>query len=363
MTDTPRETFEKLLVGMAQNGASDLHLKVGCPPCFRVRGALRQAKMAPLPDSAFIFEMLHESVPEAHRHDYVDQGDLDFGMTGESGDRYRVNLYRSAGVAHVSIRRVQCVIPTFETLNLPPVYRTTVEKCIDGLILVSGATGVGKSSTLAALVDHINEVRAMHIVTIEDPIEFLFKPKKCLIAQREIGIDVPDYAEALRYVVRQDPDCILIGEMRDRETMTAAIQAAETGHLVLGSLHVSDVQQTFNRILEFFPQSEHPFVRGSLANSLRAVFCQRLLPGIEEGSRFPATEVLLNNTIVKDRIARGKDEDLPALINQSREEGMHSFTQSLCELIETEKVHYDTARDHAPNREALASAVKGIRTG
>jgi twitching motility protein PilT len=203
----------------------------------------------------------------------------------------------------------------------------------------------------------------MHIVTIEDPVEFVFTPKKSIISQREIGIDVPTYHDALRCVVRQDPDCIMIGEMRDRETMMAALQAGETGHLVLGSVHVADVQLTFTRILEFFPRSEHAFIRSSLANSLRAILCQKLLPGIEEGTRYPATEVLLRNIVVKDKILHEKDDELPATILRYREEGMRSFTFSLCELIEAEKVHYDTAMDYAPNREALASAVKGITTG
>jgi twitching motility protein PilT len=254
-------------------------------------------------------------------------------------------------------------IPTFEKLHLPPIYQKVVDRTVEGLILVSGVTGSGKSTTLAAMIERVNELRSMHVVTIEDPVEFVFKPKKSIIAQREIGIDVPNYAEALRYVVRQDPDCIMIGEMRDRETMLAALQAAETGHLVLGSLHVSDVSQTFSRILEFFPRSEHAFTRSSLASSLKAIFCQRLLPGIEEESVFPATEVLLRNAVVKEKILHEKDDEFPHLLIQYQEEGMRSFTHSLCELIEAEKVHYDTAMEYAPNREALASAVKGIKAG
>jgi twitching motility protein PilT len=190
----------------------------------------------------------------------------------------------------------------------------------------------------------------------------MFKPKKAIISQREIGIDIPNYAEALRYVVRQDPDVIFIGEMRDRATMQAAIQAAETGHLVLGSIHCSDAQQTFSRILEFFTREEHDFIRSSLANSLGGILVQRLLPGIAENSRYPATEVLLNNSTVKDKILHEEDEDLPAIIAQSIEEGMRSFTLSLAELVEKELVHFDTAFDYAPNPEGLKSMVKGIKT-
>ena len=271
-------------------------------------------------------------------------------------------MFRSTGNVHVALRRVQSHIPTFEELCLPDVYRRTIMKTLEGLVLVSGVTGSGKSSTLAAMLDHINDNRSMHMITIEDPIEFVFHPKKCIISQREIGIDVPDFKHALRYVVRQDPDCILIGEMRDRETILAAIQAAETGHLVLGTLHCSDVQQTFSRILEFFPRAEHDFVRSSLANSLTAIMCQRLLPGVEDGKRYPATEVLLSNSIVREKILHEEDEDFPAIISQCREEGMRSFTQSLCELVEADLVAREVAMDYAPSREALNSALKGIET-
>jgi twitching motility protein PilT len=230
------------------------------------------------------------------------------------------------------------------------------------LILVSGVTGSGKSSTLAAMLNYVNHQRSMHVITIEDPIEYSFQPVKCIISQREIGIDVSSFRDALRYVVRQDPDCILIGEMRDKETMLAAIQAAETGHLVMGSIHCNDAEQTFSRILEFYPREEHAFIRSSLANSLKAIMVQRLLPGLKEGSRYPATEVLLNNAIVEEKITHEQDEDLPAILNACREEGMRNFTHSLCELVQNGMVERSVALDFAPNREALISMLKGINT-
>lgn len=357
----PREAIERLLAGMTQHNASDLHVKVGYAPYYRIAGNLRKLDMAPLPDSAYVEAMLEELVPAARRAEFAHKGDLDFSAKGSSGDRYRINMFRSTGDTHASIRRVQSAIPSFEDLHLPPIYQKTIEVTNDGLVLVAGITGSGKSSTLAAMLEHINQTRGLHIITIEDPIEYVFQPKKSILSQREIGIDVSTYSEALKYMVRQDPDCILIGELRDRETMVAALQAAETGHLVLGSLHVSDAQQTFSRILEFFPREDHAFIRSSLSNSLRAILCQKLIPGIEPNKRYPATEVLLRNSTVRDKILHEEDEDMPAIIAQSESEGMRSFTHSLCELIETEKVHYDEAMEYAPNREGLASAVRGIK--
>ncbi len=358
----PKQVIMQLLEGMGKFGASDLHLKVGYIPTYRVGGHLRKLDMPVLPNSDYVREMMIPLVPESRKGEYNQRGDLDFSFGEPTGDRYRINVYRSGNDMNAAIRRVQSKIPNFQDLHLPKVYEKICKISYDGLVLISGVTGSGKSSTLAAMLNHINHDRSAHVITIEDPVEYRFTPEKCIISQREVGIDIPTYAEALRYVVRQDPDIILIGEMRDRDTMMAALQAAETGHLVFGTLHCSDAQQSFNRILEFFPRAEHSFIRSSLSNSLRGICVQRLLPGIEENSRYPATEVLLSNSIVRDKIRKEEDKDLPAIINQSGEEGMRSFTYSLAELIENECVHYDTAMEFAPNREALASKVKGIQT-
>lgn len=359
---SPKETIEKLLAGMTQHGASDMHVKVGYAPYYRIAKTLRRLDMAAPPSADFVEKMFLPMISDERRAEFERNGSLDFSIRGRSGDRYRINIYRATGDLNASVRRVQSAIPSFDALHLPSVYSDTITKTQEGLVLVSGVTGSGKSSTLAALVQYVNEHRSCHIVTIEDPIEYVFEPARSIISQREVGLDVPDFAEALRSVVRQDPDVILIGELRDKETMMAALQAAETGHLVLGSLHVADAQQTFARILEFFPRNEHSFVRSSLAVSLRAILCQKLVPGVDGGTQFPATEVLLKNATVREKIISEQDGDLPAIISQSEQDGMRSFTMSLVELIESDLVHYDTAMEFAPNREALASAVKGIKS-
>jgi twitching motility protein PilT len=356
----PAAEMKRLLSFLGKHGASDLHLKVGYPPYVRIGGHLRQLQLPPIPNTGQMTEMIRPLVPSGRWGEFEGRGSLDFSSADGTGDRYRINIYRSMGDLHIAVRRVQSKILDFNELNLPDVYRDMISKTSEGLILVCGVTGSGKSSTLAAMIEYINNTRSLHIITIEDPIEFRFKGKKCIISQREIGLDVPNFPDALRVVVRQDPDCILIGEMRDRETMLAAIQAAETGHLVMGSLHCSDAQLSFARILEFFDRTEHSFIRSSLANSLRAILCQRLIPGITEGDRFPATEVLLANSVVKDKILHEEDGDMPAILSQCREEGMRDFTHSLCELVQHDKVLRDVAMDTAPHREALASALKGI---
>jgi len=356
----PAEEMKRLLSFLGKHEASDLHLKVGYPPYVRIGGYLRQLQLPPIADSGRMTEMIRPLVPSNRWIDFETRGSLDFSAADESGDRYRINIFRSMGELHVAVRRVQSKILDFDALNLPEIYRKVISETMEGLILVCGVTGSGKSSTLAAMIEYINNHRSMHIITIEDPIEFRFHGKKCIISQREIGLDAPSFPDALRVVVRQDPDCILIGEMRDRETMLAAIQAAETGHLVMGSLHCADVQLSFARILEFFDRSEHGFIRSSLANSLRAIMCQRLIPGVKEGSRYPGTEVLLSNSVAKDKILHEEDEDLPAILNQCRDDGMRDFTHSLCELVQQDKVLKAVALDNAPHREALTSALKGI---
>ncbi len=354
-------SIRRLLGAMAQLDASDLHIKVGMPPIYRVGGHLKRVNTDPLSEDE-ADHMLDPLLDEKQRERFVENGALDFAAHLENGERFRVNMYLAGGHVHAAIRRVKAEIPTYASLHLPKVYGQIVERSTDGLVIVCGVTGSGKSTTLAAMVDHINTIRDVNIITIEDPVEFRFTPKKAIISQRELGIDVHSFADAMRSAVRQDPDVIFIGEMRDKNTMIASIQAAETGHLVFATLHTADTMQSFGRILEFFPPEERQFIRMSLSNSLKAICAQRLLPAYEEfeSSTVPATEVLLMNPSVREAIREGRDDDLPAILNGSKADGMRSFTDSLVELVEKEAVNVTTAMDYAPNREALESRLKGV---
>lgn len=354
-------TMQRLLAKMAELGASDLHIKIGSPPVFRVNGELHPVNTAPL-EPMDTRHLLDPIVPMTLHEQLEEKGGIDFSHHEGLTERFRCSVFYAGAGLHAAIRRVNPVIPDFNTLHLPPIYHAIADDTHEGLVIICGVTGSGKSSTLAAMLDHINATRAANIITIEDPVEYLFCPKKSYISQREVGIDVKDFPTALRGAVRQDPDVIMIGELRDRETMMAGLMAAETGHLVFCTLHTADTLQSFARILEFFPSSEHGFIRSSLANGLRAVMAQRLLPSLKPGvGVVPATEVLLKTPIASDRIREGHDEDLPAILHGSEAEGMHDFTTSLARLLDEDYVDLKTAESYAPNREALRSKARGIK--
>jgi twitching motility protein PilT len=362
-------SIQRLMAGMRRTNASDLHVKPGKPPCYRVGGLLRAVEMEPLtPEESD--HLLAPIIPENLQAKLVRDGSLDFATFDEHGDRFRVNIFHAGGHSHAAIRRVRAEIPDFDQLNLPPIYRKLADTTGEGLILIVGVTGSGKSSTAAAMLQHINLQRAENIITIEDPVEFRFAGGRGYVSQREIGIDVPDFPTALRAVVRQDPDIVFIGELRDQETILAAIQAAETGHLVFASMHSADTQNAFSRILEFFPITQHAFVRGALSTSLKAICAQRLLPADPQfmnaagkpAGIVPAVEVLLSTPMVRDRIREpGGEADMPTIIASSVADGMCSFTMSLAELVRKEMVNVRVAMEYAPNRDALDAMVKGVQ--
>ena len=353
-------TIQRLLHKMKEVEASDLHIKTGSPPVLRIASLLHGVDAPPM-NADDTKQLLAPIIPDHLRGALEENGGVDFSHHEGEQERFRCSVFHAGGGLHAAIRRVNPVVPDFNELHLPPIYEEMTEKTHEGLVVICGVTGSGKSSTLAAMIDHINDCRHCNILTVEDPVEYLFKPNQSYISQREIGIDVPDFPTALRSGVRQDPDVLMIGELRDRETMMAGIQAAETGHLVFVTLHTADTLQAFARILEFFPSKEHAFLRSSLAAGLRAVMAQRLLPSVKEDvPRVPATEVLLNTVTVSEKIREAADEDLPAIIHGSEHEGMHDFTSSLARLVNEDWVDLRTAERYAPNAEALRSKVRGI---
>ncbi len=354
-------TIQRLLASMKKLDASDLHIKVGLPPVYRVGGRLRPIDSPPLTADE-CDHLLDPILMPIQRERFEAVGNLDFAWHLPDGDRFRIDMFRSGNHVHAAIRRVKAEIPSYEELHLPPVYSQVVERENDGLILICGVTGSGKSSTIAAMVEQINRTQDVNIITIEDPVEYRFVPKKAIISQREVGIDIDSFKTALRFVVRQDPDVIFIGEMRDAETVLAGIQAAETGHLVFATLHTADTMQSLARMLEFFPPDERDFIRSSLANTVKCVCAQKLIPALPtfETKVVPACEILLSNAVVRDKIREGEDADLPAIISGSRAEGMSSFTTALADLVEKEWIDLQTARGYAPNRDALESILKGV---
>ncbi len=351
--------IHRFLDAACEHKASDLHLKVGSPPLLRIKGEIRPLDFPPLGPQE-VKDLIYPIMREEQRIVFDDTGDMDFAYSLPGKARFRINVFKQRGQVSVAIRRVQVDIPTYEELHLPPIMRD-IASHHQGLVIISGITGSGKSTTLAAMIQQVNTTRRCHIVTIEDPIEYLFRDDKAFINQREIGIDVSTWATALKYVVRQDPDVILIGEMRDNETFAAGLMAAETGHLVFGTLHSSTVAQTFGRILDLFPRDRHALIRNSLAFNLRAIVSQRLLPSIiEEVDRVPACEIMLVNPTVRKLIREEEDEKIADAIRIGREEGMQDFTEAFRRLVDEELVSRQTALEAAPNPEALRMALKGI---
>jgi len=342
------------------NHASDLHLKVGQPPKLRVRGQLKDTS-GQIMTKEFIVDAVTDLLSTQQKDFFKQHGTLDFAYELDDQTRFRINIFHQRGAVSLSARRVESIIPRFEQINLPK----TLEKIADrtqGLVLVVGPTGAGKTTTIVSMIDFINRTRCCHIISIEDPIEYVFKDKKALISQREIGIDVPDYNEALRYLMRQDPDVVFIGEMRDAATVTAGMRAAQTGHLVFGTIHSANASQAVGRLLELFPQNERDQVRKILSLSIKAVISQLLLPCIKEGiDLIPILEIMLANPEVRKLIADGREGDLPIVIKTCQEEGMLDITDNLCHLVKEGYVDPKVAFKYAPNPEELKMALKGIR--
>ena len=353
--------LDKYFRAMSKADASDLHLKADKPPHFRQSMKLMPSKSDPLSNAA-ILELAEEIMTPKQSAQFHEIGSVDLAYEVEGGDRYRINIFRQRGKVSLAVRRVTRNVPNFESLHLPPVMARIAEGQ-QGLVLLSGPTGSGKSTTIASMLQYVNQRRNCHIVTIEDPIEYLFTDDKALINQREIGIDVEDFQQGLKFLMRQDPDVVLIGEMRDAETFTAALQAAETGHLVYGTIHASSAMQTIGRILDLFPLDARDRVRQALAFNIRAIVCQKLLTSLdEEIGRVPAVDVMLNNPSVRQYILESREAELGEVIKARTGDGMVSFTQSLYDLIEAELIDPKVGLEAAPNADELKMLMKGIKT-
>jgi twitching motility protein PilT len=343
------DTFNQFLTVAVQNKASDVHLQVGEHPLFRINGQLAQVKYHPLTSDEMI-EIVRTLAGE-QRFDSRFAGEDDFDVSYEipTVGRFRANIFKQRAKYGAVLRVVPLEIKTFEDLHLPHVLEK-IANLRRGLVLASGATGNGKSTTIAAIIEHINRTRKAHVVSIEDPIEFLFKNRMAVISQREVGTDTGSFKSALHAALRQDPDVIVVGEMRDRETVDIAMKAAETGHLVISTIHTPDAQGTINRLISFFPTEEQPVVRTRIAQNLMAVISLRLLASCNGKGRLPAVEVMLVTRSIEECIRNPeKTSEIGQYMQKAREIGMQTFDQHLVEMVRDGQVSIETAKLAATN--------------
>lgn len=358
-TGKGEKLFRKYLKVCIREEASDIHMKAEAVPRIRVRGDLRS-----IGEEVVTREDAHQicmDVLDDHQYEiFTQRGQMDIAYDYDADMRFRVNIFMTRGKVSYACRLITSDVKTFEDLHIPDVLGP-VALSANGLILFAGVTGSGKSTSIAAMLQYVNARRRCHIVTIEDPIEYIFREAKATINQREVGIDCLNFNEALRALVREDPDVVLVGEMRDKETFEAAIRAAETGHLVFGTIHASSAWQTFGRIYDLFDEGEVPQIRKLLAYNIRAIIYQKLLPTLHKDiARIPAVEILLGAPIVQKFILEAREGELLDVIKRSLHEGMVDFTSSLVLLVEAEMIHHKVALEATPKPEELKMRLKGI---
>jgi twitching motility protein PilT len=358
------QMLDRVLSAARQLGASDVHLKAGLPPIFRIKGELRTVRDVPALTREVIATFAVNMMSDRQRKEFDETFDVDLAYGTPDGSRYRVNVFQQRGTVGMVMRLIPPEVPPFERLNLP----ASVLKLADemrGLVLVTGITGSGKSTTLAALIDYINARQACHIVTIEDPIEYAFRDRRSVVNQRELGLDTKSFAKALRAALRQDPDVILVGEMRDLETTEIALIAAETGHLVLSTLHTVDAVETINRVISIFPPHGQMQIRLQLAAVLRGVISQRLIPRADGKGMVPACEILVASARVRELIEiPERTREIREAIAQGKDPyGMVTFDQSLADLVQRKLVTYEEALRHSSAPDDFALYFRGVSGG
>lgn len=358
------EIFDRVLQAARKLGASDVHLKVGLPPVFRIRGALRTLKDVPPMTSDVIMTFAMNIMTERVHEKFMKDCEVDLAYATPDGLRYRVNVFKQRGDCGMVMRVIAADIPPFERLNLPTRVKELAREQ-RGLVLVTGITGSGKSTTLASMMNVINAERACHIITIEDPIEYVFRDLRSVINQRELGFDTMSFSNALRAALRQDPDVVLVGEMRDLETIDTAMLAAETGHLVFSTLHTLDATETITRIVQMFPPHQQNAIRMQLATILSAVVSQRLLPRADGRGMIPAVELMVNTPRIRDMIVDPVRtvEIVDAIKDGQHPYGMISFDQSLTELVQRKLVTYEMALAASTNPDDFALYFRGVAEG
>jgi twitching motility protein PilT len=348
---------------LVRRQGSDLHLKVGRPPVLRINGELADTAL-PVLRPEDLKRCAEQTLSPRQREEFQERKEIDFAIGVQGLGRFRANIFQQRGTLGMAFRAIPFEVPALETLDLPAVMEH-IALSPRGLVLVTGVTGSGKSTTLAAMLRHLNERRSVNIVSVEDPIEFLHRDARAIISQREVGSDTHSFHDALRHVLRQDPDVIMLGEIRDRPSMETVLKAADTGHLVLSTLHTTDAAQTIGRIISFFPPHQHQEIRGMLANALRAVVSLRLIPRADRPGRVPAAEVLVNTAAIAQLIRTGDEsQSIPDLIAEGQVQyGMQTFDQSLLELYRRGWISYEWAVHYASNPSEFALRVSGVQPG
>ncbi|MBM4020052.1 MAG: PilT/PilU family type 4a pilus ATPase [Planctomycetes bacterium] len=361
MTSEKWHLGPKELFGLAlEREASDIHLKAGQPPLLRIAGAVQPTDLATL-GAEEILSLVRALMDERIRRRFEETGSADFAYQMETGDRFRVNVYRQRGYVSLAARRVSRRIPSFQQLHLPEKILQQACDARQGLVIFAGVRGTGKSTSIAACLEQINQTRRCHILTMEDPIEYLFEDKMAFVNQREIGTDAPSFDEALRCLAREDPDVVLVGEVRDKNTCESVLRAAEASRLVFTTVHATSASAVIGRMLEMFPSEDRRLVREILAAHLVLVICQVLVASADPNvPRVPATEILLPTPAVRKMIRDGEEAALPDLMASDKDYGMHDFTQDLARLVREEWVDPKVAYEATPNPETLKMAIRGI---